>query len=88
MRLKELPAVQLDTSNMGLLKKKSLVLPHPRWLVVAIKAPPDCSVQSKGSPGEIGPFFNKWPLAEARVGHLLHNVNGEIFAEINENNPL
>ena len=49
-------------------------------------------VQSRGG-GGMGPLtllFIKWPLGKARVGHLSHNVNGEILSHVksNENDPL
>ena len=28
---------------------------------------------------QCSPFFIQWPLGKARVGHLLHHVNGEIL---------
>ena len=37
------------------------------------------SVQSRGGHGPLAPFFIEWPLGKARVGHLLHYVNGEIL---------
>ena len=42
------------------------------------------SVQSRGGHGviQMAPFFIKWPLGKARVGHLLHNMNGEILGHV------
>ena len=32
--------------------------------------------------GPLAPFFIKWPLGKARVGHLLHYVNGVILGRV------
>ena len=48
----------------------------------------------EGAMGPLTPFWIKWPLVKARLGHLYHYVNGEILDSVlfhlksNENGPI
>ena len=36
----------------------------------------------EGAMGPLTPFWIKWPLVKARLGHLYHYVNGEILDSV------
>ena len=36
----------------------------------------------EGAMGPLTPFWIKWPLVKARLGHLYHYVNGEILNSV------